>query len=56
MNRTASIGVRITPDVKKAAEKAAMEDKRSLASFIEIAIEEKLQRMGYLPGTDSKKK
>lgn len=48
MVREASIGVRIEPDLKAAAEKAAKDDRRSLSSLIEIALEEYLERKGYL--------
>lgn len=48
MVRDASVGLRIEKDLKEIAEKAAADDRRSLASLIEIALEEHLQRKGYL--------
>jgi hypothetical protein len=48
MPRTASIGIRIEPDVKTAAEKAAAEDGRTLANYIERMLIEHLREKGYL--------
>ncbi len=51
MARTASIGIRVTPAVKAAAEKAAADDRRPLASLIEKLLVEHLEKNGYLsPG------
>ncbi len=49
MAKTASIGIRIEPDVKVALEAAAKADRRSVASYIEKLIIEDLQRSGALP-------
>ena len=48
MARTASIGIRVNPIVKKAAEKAAADDRRTLASLIEKVLVEWLVEKGYL--------
>lgn len=44
MARTASIGLRVEPDLKKAAEKAAAADNRTLASWIELLMKDALQK------------
>lgn len=48
MARTASIGIRVEPVLKKAAEKAAAADRRTVASLIEKLLVEYLVREGYL--------
>jgi hypothetical protein len=48
MVRTASIGIRVEPRLKAAAERAAADDHRSLASFIEKLMIEHLEAKGYL--------
>jgi hypothetical protein len=48
MARTASIGIRVEPHVKAAAEKAAAVDRRTLASFVEKILVEFLEREGYI--------
>lgn len=48
MARSATIGLRIEPDLKAAAEKAAQDDRRSLASLVELALVEYLKQRGYL--------
>ena len=48
MVRDASVGIRIEKDLKDAAEEAAKDDRRSLASLIEIALIEYLEKKGYL--------
>lgn len=50
MARTASIGIRVEPAVKEAAEQAAAADRRTLASLIEKLLIEHLEKAGYLPG------
>jgi hypothetical protein len=40
--------VRLPPEVKSAAEKAAKDDLRSLSSFIEKLLTEHLRKKGYL--------
>ena len=40
--------MRILPDVKTAAEKAAADNNRSLASYIETILMEQLKKDGYL--------
>ena len=48
MARTASLGLRIEPDVKTALEEAAKADRRTVASFVELLLIEHLTRTGYL--------
>jgi hypothetical protein len=47
--RSAPIGIRVTPAVKAAAEKAAAADHRSVASLIEKLLVEYLKTKGYVP-------
>ena len=44
--KTAQILMRVRPSLKKAAEKAAADDQRSLSSLIEKLITEHLRRKG----------
>jgi hypothetical protein len=46
--RSAPLGIRITPTVKAAAEKAADADHRTLASLVEKVLIEWLRANGYL--------
>ena len=50
MTRTAAIATRVEPTVKKAAERAALADHRTLASLLEKLLVEFLKREGYLRG------
>jgi hypothetical protein len=43
-NKSAPISIRVRPDVKEAIERLAKADKRSLASYIEIILEEHIER------------
>ena len=47
--KTAQIGFRISPEIKEAAEAAAADDHRSLASLIEKLLVAHLKKRGYLP-------
>ncbi len=49
MPKTAAIGVRVAPEIKEAAEKAAADDHRSVASLLEKLLIEHLTDKGYLP-------
>ncbi|WP_163681134.1 YlcI/YnfO family protein [Magnetospirillum aberrantis] len=49
MRKDAAISVRVTPDVKEAAEKAAKEDGRTLAAYVERLLAAHLREKGYLP-------
>ncbi len=49
MARTAAIGIRVEPEVKEAAEKAAAADRRTLASLTEKVLIEWLEAHGHLP-------
>ena len=49
MVRSASIGIRLEPDVKAAIEKAAEDDRRSVAALIEKVMVEWLRENRYLP-------
>lgn len=48
MARTASIGIRVEPEIKEAAERAARADRRTLAAWIEKLVVERLQEEGSL--------
>ena len=48
MARTASIGIRVEPAVKEAAEKAAAADHRTVASLIEKLLIEHLRERKFL--------
>lgn len=48
MARTASIGIRVEPDLKEAAERAAKDDRRTVASLIEKVLTEWLETKGYM--------
>jgi hypothetical protein len=52
MARTESIGLRVEPELKAAAEKAAAADHRSVASLLEKLLVEHLRSTGFLPGTE----
>ena len=49
--KSAPVSVRLPPEVKLAAEKAAKDDTRSLSSLIEKVLTEHLKAEGYLGGT-----
>lgn len=46
--RSAPVGLRLLPSVKAAAEKAAADDSRSVASLVEKLLIEHLKAKGYL--------
>ena len=48
MVRSASIGIRVEPEIKAAIEKAAEDDRRTVAALIEKVMVEWLQTKGYL--------
>lgn len=50
MAKTAAISVRVSAEVKAAAEKAAAEDSRSTASLVEKLLTDWLREKGYLQG------
>lgn len=49
MKKDAAISVRVLGKVKQAAEKAASDDSRSVASLLEKLLLEHLRAKGYLP-------
>jgi len=49
MARTASIGIKVEPEVKAAVEKAAKADDRTMAQWVERLIVRALRDDGYLP-------
>ena len=53
MKRSATIGVRVDPQVKRAAEDAALDDHRSVASLLEKLLIVYLRKAGYLHGEAS---
>jgi hypothetical protein len=50
-----AISVRVDPELRKVAEKAALDDRRTIASVAKLALEEYLRARGYLPDNESKK-
>ena len=48
MARTASIGIRVEPQLKEAVEKAAKDDDRTVAQYIERLLAAHLRKEGYL--------
>ena len=46
--KLAQVNLRITPELKKAAELAAKEDQRSLTSLIEKLLNDHLKKNGHL--------
>lgn len=47
--KTLPVSLRLAPEVKAAAEKAAKADVRSLSSFIEKILTDYLKKNGHLP-------
>lgn len=47
--RIAQVGLRLPPEVKAAAERAAADDHRTLTSLIEKLLADYLRQRGYLP-------
>ncbi len=47
--KTAQVNLRINPDLKLAAERAAASDHRSLTTLIEKLLTDHLRAQGYLP-------
>jgi len=47
--KTATLNLRIEPELKAAAERAATDDRRSVTSLIEKLLAEYLEEHGYLP-------
>ncbi len=52
MAKTSAISVRVSDEVKSAAEKAAADDSRSVASYVEKLLNEHLREKGYLRPTE----
>jgi hypothetical protein len=48
MAKTSAISVRVSDQVKAAVEKAAADDSRSVASYVEKLLAEHLRAKGYL--------
>jgi hypothetical protein len=46
--RSAPLGLRITPTLKKALEVAAADDRRPVSSYVEKVLYEHLKKKGYL--------
>jgi len=49
MARSAAIGIRVQPEIKAAAERAAARDRRTVASLVEKVLVEWLEANGHLP-------
>jgi hypothetical protein len=47
--KTAQVNLRIRPELKEAAERAASDDQRSLTSLVEKLLTDHLQEKGYFP-------
>ena len=47
--KTAQVNLRILPELKEAAERAASDDQRSLTSLVEKLLTDHLRKNGYLP-------
>ena len=47
--KTATLNLRIAPEIKDAAERAAADDHRSLTSLVEKLLAEHCRARGYLP-------
>jgi hypothetical protein len=48
MAKTSAISLRVSDQVKAAAEKAAADDSRSVASYVEKVLVEDLKKKGFL--------
>lgn len=48
MPKTAAISVRVDPDIKKALDKAATDDRRTVAGYVEKVLVDHLVSGGYL--------
>jgi hypothetical protein len=48
MPKTAAIGLRVEPEIKKALDKAAADDRRTIASYVEKLLVDHLTAAGYL--------
>jgi hypothetical protein len=48
--KSAPLGLRITPTLKKALEQAAADDRRPVSSYVEKVLHEHLKKKGYLKG------
>lgn len=51
--KSALVQLRMRPSLKAAAEKAAVDDERSLTSLIEKLLADHLRKKGYLPKRDA---
>lgn len=51
MAKTAPLGLRISPEIKEALERAARDDDRSIASYVERVLVAHLRGMNYIPKT-----
>jgi hypothetical protein len=49
MAKTSALSVRVSEEVKQAVEKAAADDDRSTASYVERVLVQHLKEKGYLP-------
>jgi hypothetical protein len=50
--KTAQVNLRILPELKEAAERAASDDQRSLTSLVEKLLTDHLRAKGYMPSPD----
>jgi hypothetical protein len=54
--KSKQFALRMRPAVYEAAERAAADDRRSVASLIELLLEDYLMSNGYLPGKQEGKR
>jgi hypothetical protein len=52
MARTAAVSLRVEPEVKAAVEKAARDDDRTVAQWVERLMIRELREKGYLPAME----
>lgn len=55
MPKTAALSIRVEPELKAALERLAEEDKRSLASYVEIALQAHVDQADRKPPRGSRK-
>jgi hypothetical protein len=52
--KTATLNLRIDPDIKAALERAAADDHRNVTQLVELLVMRHLRAGGYLPAEESK--
>jgi hypothetical protein len=54
--KTATLNLRIDPDIKAALERAAADDHRSVTQLVELLVMRHLRAGGYLPAEEPKQR